>query len=457
MTTPPTTTPTTTTTNTTTAETGGPPLDRGELAATLGRVRAFTEALARPLAPEDQVVQTMPDVSPTKWHLAHTSWFFETFVLPSADPAYEAFDPAYATLFNSYYNGVGEQWPRPRRGLLSRPTVAEILGYRRHVDDALERLLASGPEAAVRSVAPIIELGINHEEQHQELLLTDCKHVLGSNPLLPTYRETAVPTSSAAPALRWVDFDEGPRAIGHDDRRAFAFDNERPRHEQLLRPFALASRPATCGEWLAFIDDGGYDRPELWLADGWTFKNEAGWRAPLHWHERDGDWVVFTLGGPRPLDLDAPVAHVSLYEADAFASWSDARLPAEAELETAALAVIDASGGPAAALAAANLVERDALHPSAAWSADDEAPAGLHRVLGDVWEWTSSPYAPYPGFRPFAGALGEYNGKFMCNQLVLRGGSCLTSARHLRPTYRNFFYPKDRWQMTGVRLARDPR
>ena len=406
------------------------------------RVRAQTERLAAPLSAEDCCVQSMPDASPTKWHLAHTSWFFETFVLERALPGYRVFDPQFRVLFNSYYNGVGDQHPRAQRGLLTRPSLAEVLAYRVHVDRHVVEVLAKEQPGDVRAV---IELGLHHEQQHQELLLTDAKHLLASNPIRPAYRADLAHGDDrvATPPLRWHRFESGIRALGTDGPH-FHFDNEGPRHPVLVPAFEIASRLVTNGEFLAFLASGAYTDPAWWLADGFATLRSEGWQAPGYWELRDGAWFEFTLGGLRPLDLAAPVAHVSFYEADAFARWSDARLPSEAEWETAA------SG----AAVAGNFVESDALHPLPLAGAADGAPS---QFFGDVWEWTSSPYLAYPGFRPAAGAIGEYNGKFMCNQFVLRGGSCATPRDHVRATYRNFFPPAARWQWSGLRLARDPR
>ncbi len=410
------------------------------------RIRAATEALCAPLALEDQVVQSMPDASPTKWHLAHTSWFFETFVLRPFAAGYEPLDERYAVLFNSYYHAAGERHPRPERGLLSRPTLAEVLAFRAHVDRAMAGFLADPRVEGDERVAFVVELGLNHEEQHQELILTDVKHVLALNPLEPVYRPAAGWSPPArAPrsgddVLGWAAFDGGLIEIGCASG-GFAFDNERPRHRVWCEPFELADRPATCGEFLDFIEDGGYRRAELWLSDGWDARTRLGWEAPLYW-KRDGcAWRIVTLGGARAVDRAEPLAHVSLYEADAFARWSGARLPLEAEWEHAA----------AGLLVEGNLLENRRFHPAPAPTA---AGRGLRQVFGDVWEWTASPYAPYPGFEPFDGPLGEYNGKFMSSRYVLRGGSCATPSRHLRASYRNFFGPDARWQFSGVRLAR---
>ena len=406
-------------------------MDRAVIGEHYRRIRQATENLAAPLDPEDCVVQSMPDVSPTKWHLAHTTWFFETFVLRRIAPGYTPMDESYEYLFNSYYNGVGMQYPRPERGLLTRPRLREVLDYRRRVDDWMLRLVADAPEAQWKEVAPIVEVGLNHEEQHQELLLTDIKHVLCTQPLRPAYREI-VRVAGEPAKLGWKAFDGGVVAIGTDDP-GFAFDNERPRHKVHLEPFVIADRVVTCGDYLAFIDDGGYARPELWLSDGWAAKNAHEWQAPLYWSKRDGGWELATLGGVRTLDPAEPVCHVSYYEADAFARWSGQRLPLESEWELAA-AGLSIEG---------NFVESGNLHPV----------PGSGQWFGDVWEWTASPYTAYPGYRAFAGALGEYNGKFMVNQLVLRGGSCASPRRHLRASYRNFFPPDARWQFSGIRLA----
>jgi ergothioneine biosynthesis protein EgtB len=414
--------------------------DVDSLARAFASVRAQTERLAAPLSAEDACVQSMPDASPTKWHLAHTTWFFETFVLEAAQPDYEPFDRAFRVLFNSYYNGVGEQHPRPQRGLLTRPGLDTVLAYRAHVDRRVLDRLGRGDAG---TVAAIVELGLHHEQQHQELLLTDAKHLLACHPLRPAYRDDlpAPPAFGAAPALRWHPYPGGIREIGSDGTR-FHFDNEAPRHPVLLRPFELASRPVTNGEWLAFVEAGGYADPAWWLADGWSTVRAEGWAAPFYWERRDGAWHEGTLGGVRPLDLAAPVVHVSGFEADAYARFAGARLPTEAEWEFAA--------GPLAVRG--NFVERGALHPQPYAGAASDAPVQLY---GDVWEWTQSPYVAYPGFKPAPGAIGEYNGKFMCNQLVLRGGSCATPATHVRASYRNFFPPAARWQFAGLRLARD--
>ncbi|MGE5723184.1 MAG: ergothioneine biosynthesis protein EgtB [Sphingomonadales bacterium] len=381
-------------------------------------VRTASERLAAPLSAEDCQVQSMPDVSPTKWHLAHSSWFFETFLLVPHLGGYARFDPAYEVLFNSYYVGVGDRYPRPARGLLSRPSLDEILAYRRHVDAAMERLIDGGPSAAA---AELIELGLQHEQQHQELILMDIKHVLSCNPTDPVYSRSAEPRG-AAPALAWIEQPGGLHQIGHDGD-GFAFDNEAPRHRVWLDPFRIAGRLVTAGEYGAFIADGGYRTPELWLSDGWDTVVREGWEAPLYWRREVGGWTRFTLAGRRALDPDEPVLHVSYYEADAFARWAGRRLPTEAEWEVAATAE---GGRPA-------------------------------QLFDAAWQWTASPYTAYPGFRPAAGAVGEYNGKFMVNQMTLRGASFATPEGHARATYRNFFPPHARWVFAGIRLAEDAR
>ena len=407
-------------------------------------VRQQTETLAGHLSPEDQAIQSMPDVSPTKWHLAHTSWFFETFLLGPLDPAYREFDPAFAYLFNSYYEAVGPRHPRPERGLLSRPTVDAIAAYRDHVTAAMLRFIETAGEAVWQRAAPLIELGTHHEQQHQELILMDIKHVFSVNPLLPAYqapRPHAVPPEP--PAAAWAEFAGGLDEIGHTGPD-FAFDNEGPRHKAWLEPFRLAAHPVCCGGYLDFIADGGYRRPELWLSEGWAAVQQQGWQAPLYWRCEDGAWLIFTLSGERPVDPAEPVCHISLYEADAFARWAGKRLPTEAEWEIAARD-LPVTG---------NLADSEHLHPCPDAASANDDPA-LRQMIGDVWEWTASPYVAYPRFRPAAGAVGEYNGKFMSNQMVLRGGAAVTPADHLRITYRNFFPPSARWAFSGLRLAED--
>lgn len=406
------------------------------LAARYAAVRGRTVELAAPVSAEDAMVQSMPDASPTKWHLAHTTWFFETFVL-AALPGHAPADPAWQMLFNSYYQSVGPQHARPLRGVLSRPSLAQVLDYRARIDATLLDALARGAfDAALRER---IELGLQHEQQHQELILTDLLHALSCNPLLPAYRDDLPARGPAPGACGWRRFDEAMVEIGAPrwpQSRSFAFDPESPRHRVLVGAFALATRPVTCGEYRAFIADGGYRTASLWLSDGWARVQAEGWSRPLHW--LDGD-RVFTLGGARALDPDAPVAHLSYYEADAFARWAGARLPTEAEWERAAQAVpVDG-----------NFVEAGRLAPAG------DPREGLRQMFGDVWEWTSSAFGPYPGYRPWDGALGEYNGKFMVGQQVLRGGSCASPRSHLRASYRNFFPPHARWQFSGLRLAKD--
>jgi ergothioneine biosynthesis protein EgtB len=396
-------------------------------------VRARTVALAAPLSAEDQVLQSMPDASPTKWHLAHTTWFFETFVLGPFLAGYRPIDERYGFLFNSYYEGVGPRVERARRGQLSRPSLAEVQDYRRRVDAAMQRLLADDLPA---EAAATVVLGLHHEQQHQELLLTDIKHALGGQPLRPAYLADLAGASRApaAPAPPFRRFEAGVVSVGHAGGD-FAFDNEGPRHRHFLEAFEIADRPVTSAEYLAFMRDGGYARPDLWLSDGWQRVQAERWRAPLYWEERDGAWSLYTLAGLRAVEPDDAVAHVSYFEADAFARWAGARLPTEEEWEHAA------SGTPVTG----HFADADRYHPRPA--ADG--------MFGDVWQWTQSAYLAYPGYRPPAGPIGEYNGKFMSGQMVLRGGSCLTPAGHIRPTYRNFFPPEARWQMSGIRLARD--
>jgi ergothioneine biosynthesis protein EgtB len=411
-----------------------PPPIRDAVSQRYRDVRADTESLAAPLAIEDYVVQSMPDASPAKWHLAHVSWFFENFVVAPYARGYARFHPQFGYLFNSYYETVGTFFPRLQRGLLSRPSVEDVYRYRAHVDRAIADVIDTVGEKCWGEVSRRIELGLHHEQQHQELLLTDIKHLYSINPLRPAYRAPLADAGRPVRAAGWVEFPGGIREIGHAGDE-FAFDNETPRHRVFLEPFRVADRPVTNGEYLAFIDDRGYERAEFWLSEGWWAVKERGWEAPFYWERIDGEWWHMTLAGMRPVDAHEPVCHVSYYEADAFARWAGKRLPTEAEWEIAA----------AEAPCAGNFRESGRLHP---------APAdGTTQLFGDVWEWTSSSYSPYPGYKPLGGALGEYNGKFMVNQLVLRGGSCVTPASHIRATYRNFFYGPDRWQFMGVRLA----
>ncbi len=403
-------------------------------------VRATSRALAAPLSAEDCAIQSMPDASPTKWHLAHTTWFFETFILSRHDPQRAPFHPAFRMLFNSYYNSVGDKHPRPQRGLLSRPSLDEVLEYRQRVEDEIAVLLREG--ALDEPARALVELGIQHEQQHQELILTDLKHMLSCNPLRPAYQKNWPLTAIQGRKPRWTAIAGGAREIGHAGG-GFAFDNEAPRHTVWIRDFEMASHPVTHGDVLEFIADGGYRRPELWLSAGWDTVVTRGWQAPLYWENVDGQWQTFTLRGMAPVERNTPACHVSFFEAEAFARWAGARLPTEAEWEVAA----------AATPLEGNFLESGALHPLALREAPDDG--ALAQAFGDVWEWTRSDYSPYPGFRPAPGAVGEYNGKFMSNQYVLRGGSCVTPASHIRASYRNFFPADARWQFSGLRLARD--
>ena len=397
-------------------------------------VRTASLDLAAPLSAEDQCIQSMPDASPTKWHLAHTTWFFETVLLQSHASGYRPFDPRFQYLFNSYYEALGPRHPRPQRGLLTRPSVDEVHAYRAHVDAGVERLLDTVDAAAWDEVASVLTLGLNHEQQHQELLLTDILHALSCNPLLPAYRAAGGPAlrlATVAPEMHWRAQPGGHLEIGHEGQD-FAFDNETPRHRALLRPYAIADRLVNCGDYAQFIADGGYQRPELWLSDGWAAVQSQGWRAPAYWLAPDDPrlglaggapaavgWQIFGLHGVRPLAHEAPVSQLSFYEAAAYAEWAGARLPTEFEWEAAC------------------------------------ADAGMNEMTGHVWQWTRSSYDPYPGFHPLPGVAAEYNGKFMVGQLVLRGGSLATPAGHTRPSYRNFFPPAARWQFSGLRLAKD--
>jgi ergothioneine biosynthesis protein EgtB len=404
-----------------------PDPDRESLLRRFAQVRSHTAALAAPLSAEDQCVQSMPDASPAKWHLGHTSWFFEAVVLAPHSPGYEPFDPHFFHLFNSYYESLGPRHPRPQRGLLTRPGVEEVMEYREHVDAAVGEFIEQSTSGAWTAAAPLLELGLNHEQQHQELILTDILHAFWCNPLLPAYHQVEAPAlrlAAASSPLEWIAMPGGEAWIGHDGE-GFAFDNEAPRHRVLLEPYRIADRLVTCGDFSQFIADGGYERATLWLSDGWAAVQAGAWKAPAYWIA-PGDprvpashWQVFGLNGARPLDPMAPVTQLSFYEAAAYAEWVGARLPTEAE-----------------------------------WEAAFGAP-GLSQMTGHAWQWTRSSYDPYPGFRPFAGAVGEYNGKFMVGQLVLRGSSHATPAGHTRPTYRNFFPPAARWQVSGLRLAKD--
>ena len=416
-------------------------------------VRARTERLAAPLSAEDQQVQSMPDTSPTKWHRAHTTWFFGEFVLGADGTSGRVWDrPEYRFLFNSYYEAVGARHPRPQRGLVTRPSVAEVADYRSHVDKAMLDVLDGLDGGANEALAGAIELGTHHEEQHQELLLIDIKHALSMNPAVgPAYSDVTVPASADPGPLGWIDVAGGIVEIGRTGAGGpFMFDNEGPAHEVRVYDVALGDRLVTAGEWLAFIDDGGYRRPELWKSDGWYRALDEGWTAPLYWRRDPDDpsrWWIHTLTGIRPLDPHEPVVHVSYFEADAYATWVGARLPTEFEWEHAARDL------PVAGVFLDDEDPAFAFHPTAA----GPATGGLRQMYGDCWEWTSSAYQPYPGFRPASGAIGEYNGKFMSGQQVLRGGGALTPPGHVRSTYRNFFHPHTRWHLAGVRLARDAR
>lgn len=412
--------------------------DRDALAARYRRCRALTEDLAARLEPEDQIPQSMPDASPTKWHRAHTAWFFDTFLLQPYLTGYTSPNPTYGFLFNSYYEAVGTRHPRPQRGLITRPTVPEVTDYRGIVDEAMGRLFESADDTQWKTIAPLIELGIAHEEQHDELLLMDILNLFSHNALRPAFAAYHPSSASQSDALEWIGFDGGIVEIGHDGE-GFAFDCEGPRHQTLIRPFRLASRLVTNGEWKAFMADGGYERSDLWLSDGWATVSQRGWNAPLYWEEIDGDWHAMGLSGLHPVEEAAPVCHISHYEANAFATWAGKRLPTEQEWEVAAVTVSPAG----------NTLGSNLFRPAPVQG------AGLQQMFGDVWEWTQSPYMAYPGFRAAAGAVGEYNGKFMSNQIVLRGGCCATPDGHLRATYRNFYYPDTRWMFAGLRLAED--
>ncbi len=401
-------------------------------------VRSTSEFLCRNLKPEDTVAQSMIDASPVKWHLAHTSWFFETFILEKVVPDYRAFNPEYRTLFNSYYNIVGEQYLRANRGLITRPDYEEVINYRKYVDKWMTELLESSN--LHKDVQNILEVGLQHEQQHQELMLTDIKHLFSFNPLCPSYEDCPDPDHVPQQPACWQTFRSGTHVLGNKGD-VFAFDNEMPAHKVHIADFELASRPVSNGEFLLFMEESGYSKPEFWLSDAWLLVQQNQWQCPLYWQEVDGEWHTFTLGGLRPVRKDEPVTHISYYEADAYARWANARLPTEQEWELVAMQQqVDG-----------NFVESGYLHPMPAEKTDS-----MQKMFGDIWEWTQSPYVAYPGFTPAAGELAEYNGKFMCNQMVLRGGSCVTPRSHIRATYRNFFPPSARWQFSGLRLARNP-
>jgi ergothioneine biosynthesis protein EgtB len=420
-------------------------LSRSQLTSRYNAVRQFTEQLCRPLATEDYVVQPIEDVSPPKWHLAHTTWFFEQVVLERFVPAYRRYHDTFYFIFNSYYQAFGDRASRDLRGTLSRPTVEQVYAYRAAIDRRVRDLIESIPEDKLSDVAALIELGLHHEQQHQELLVTDIKYIFASNPLLPLYTERRLPTVGSAPPAEYVDFTGGTREIGCDGAD-FAYDCEGPRHTVYVAPFSLMNRLVTCGEYLDFMEDGGYTNPDLWLSNGWDVITSRGWRAPLFWVEANGGWQIITMSGIREVSPAEPVCHVCHYEAEAYARWAGKRLPTEAEWEVAAQSIDDKAY-------IGNFVEEKYFHPAPAGTfAENHA---LRQMFGDVWEWTSSAFLPYPGYRREPGALGEYNGKFMNDQTVLRGGSCATSRSHLRPTYRNFFQSDRRWQFTGFRLAAD--
>ena len=419
------------------------------LALRFGQVRAQTERLIEPLSAEDCQLQSMPDASPAKWHLAHLTWFFETFVLERFERQFKPFDTGFRVLFNSYYNGVGNKYPRPQRGLISRPSLDEVLAYRTQVDARVLDVISRAGDAQRTELAQLIHLGLHHEQQHQELLLTDIQHALSFNPQHPAYARHWPLTSTAPQPLRWHAYDGGLIKHGFDAALdgEFAFDNETPRHPAYVAPFELASRLVTNGEMMGFMADGGYRRPELWLSMGWDWVQAGQRQLPLYWQMDAGRYRHFTLQGLLEVDPNTPACHLSYFEADALARWAGARLPTEFEWELAARRLPDSSAK------AGNFVEVAAFHPLPQQQVSRDEPA---QMLGDVWEWTQSNYNPYPGYRPWEGLVGEYNGKFMCNQFVLRGGSCATPQSHIRASYRNFFPPDAQWQFSGVRLARDP-
>jgi len=429
-----------------------PHVSPSSLAGRFSAVRQQTEALIQPLSPEDCQLQSMPDASPAKWHLAHITWFFETFILERFEPGFTPFDPGFRVLFNSYYNGVGDKYPRPKRGLISRPSLDEVLAYRAQVNQrmlaVIDAVEAASDSARQRELTELVTLGLHHEQQHQELLLTDIKHALSFNPARPAYA-SRWPLAGIHPQLvEWLRHEAGLVEHGYDSARdgEFAFDNETPRHKVYVVAFELASRPVTNGEIMAFIADKGYQRPELWLSMGWDWVVENKVSLPFYWQGAEGAYQHFTLQGLIDVDPHTPACHLSYFEADAFARWAGARLPTEVEWELAARAL------PAAASQQGNFVETSAFHPLPQQEGSKGLPA---QMFGDVWEWTQSNYNPYPGYKPWEGLVGEYNGKFMCNQFVLRGGSCATPHSHMRASYRNFFPPDARWQFSGLRLARD--
>ena len=420
----------------------GESIDRGLLLKQFKKVRDFTDGLCRNLKTEDFVIQSMPDVSPTKWHLAHTTWFFEAFVLMRSSADYENFNPVYKYLFNSYYVQMGERFTRSRRGLLSRPTVKEVFEYRDYINSRITEFIEKSSEELYSRFSGIIEIGIHHEQQHQELMITDIKHVYSINPLYPVYINKELPAVESVPPIEWIKIEGGLYEIGYGGK-GFSYDNETPVHKEYADDFAIASRLVTNREYLNFINDKGYQTPWLWLSDGWATVEKENWEAPLYWTKFDGEWFNYKLNGFQKIDLNEPVCHVSHYEADAFARWSGARLPTEAEWEIAAKD-IPVNG---------NFADSENFHPAALSAGSNDGQ--IYQMYGDVWEWTGSAYLPYPGFKPVSGALGEYNGKFMSGQMVLKGGSCATPESHIRKTYRNFFQPSSRWQFMGIRLAKE--
>ncbi len=405
------------------------------------QIRGFSKKIVSPLEIEDYVIQAIPDVSPPKWHLAHTTWFFETFILVPYLEGFKRFNDTYDYLFNSYYETHGRPYPRHARGLLARPSVNEIFQYRDYVDEQMTSLLERCDAETYDQIQPLLEIGMQHEQQHQELLVTDIKYNFSINPLKPVYQHPVSTVKTAVPTLEWVRFDEGIVETGHSDD-GFSFDNERPIHKSWLDRFALANRPVTNGEYISFMENGGYEKPEYWLSEGWSIVKEEQWKAPLYWEQKDGEWYSFTLSGVQKVVEDELVTHISFYEADAFARWAGYRLPTEMEWEHA-MKNQRIEG---------NFADQGHYHPTAEYSEENNQ---MMKTFGDVWEWTSSPYVPYPKSKPLEGTLGEYNAKFMCNQMVLRGGSCATHSTHMRLTYRNFFHPDKRWQFSGLRLAKD--
>lgn len=404
------------------------------------KIRSFTEKLAEPLEIEDYVVQAVEKTSPAKWHLAHTSWFFEAFILKKGKDDYKSLHPQYDYIFNSYYVQTSDPHCRDKRGNLSRPTVKQVYEFRRYINEQMMEFLDRLTDKQLEKWSSVIEIGLNHEQQHQELLLTDLKFMFAQNPLYPIYKEKTRSGTKELPPIEWISIEEGVREIGHNGD-GFGYDNEFPRHKTYIHPFKITNRLVTNGEYLEFMESGGYDTTKWWLDEGFSAVEREEWKSPLYWIVRDGKWHHYTLNGVEPLDMDEPVTHVSYFEADAFARWKGCRLPTEQEWEVAAQDLpVDG-----------NFVESGYCHPASLKSNGK----GLHQMFGDAWQWTQSSYAPYPGYTPFPGALGEYNGKFMVNQYVLRGGSCATSKSHFRRTYRNFFHTDARWQFSGIRLAKD--